>query len=331
MLGGDERRIRLVYSLMFSLPGTPTLFYGEEIGMGENLDVEGRLAVRTPMQWDDGPNGGFSTAPKRRLTRPQPTGLFGPEQVNAAAQRQDPDSLWSFVRLLIRRYRQMPQIGWSDLEVLDHDVPAVLAHVCRRDEWSMLAVHNLGTDDAIVALDLGPVAEGSVLRDVLGSRPDQPVEAERARRGARRRQQRRVAEGARAGRAGLRLTRDGEELGERPGDGPGSLAGVRDDGPGEVGGAVVDAAERHPGIRPDEGDHPVLRAEPEPQPVAVRPGTRCCGPSPCRPRPRRAGGRRTHRARQKAATSPVVVYRPPSPVPTTGRCRRLVRGRSCQR
>ena len=61
MLGGDERRIRLVYSLLFSLPGTPTLFYGEEIGMGENLDVEGRLAVRTPMQWDDGPNGGFST------------------------------------------------------------------------------------------------------------------------------------------------------------------------------------------------------------------------------------------------------------------------------
>ena len=198
MLGGDERRIRLVYSLMFSLPGTPTLFYGEEIGMGENLDVEGRLAVRTPMQWDDGPNGGFSTAPKRRLTRPQPTGLFGPDQVNAAAQRQDPDSLWSFVRLLIRRYRQMPQIGWSDLEVLDHDVPAVLAHVCRCDEWSLLAVHNLGADDAIVALDLGPVPEGSVLRDVLGSSPGPAGRGTRARGGARRRQQRRVAEGARA-------------------------------------------------------------------------------------------------------------------------------------
>ena len=69
--------------------------------------------------------------PKRRLTRPQPSGLFGPEHVNAAAQRQDPDSLWSFMRQLIRRYRQMPQIGWSDVEVLDHDVPAVLAHVCR--------------------------------------------------------------------------------------------------------------------------------------------------------------------------------------------------------
>ena len=176
MLGGDERRIRLVYSLLFSLPGTPTLFYGEEIGMGENLDVEGRLAVRTPMQWDAGPNGGFSSAPKRRLTRPQPDGLFGPEHVNAAAQRQDPDSLWSFVRQLIRRYRQMPQIGWSDVEVLDHDVPAVLAHVCRVDDWRLLALHNLGADDAIVTLELGPVPEGSVLRDVLDGRDDQPLD-----------------------------------------------------------------------------------------------------------------------------------------------------------
>ncbi|PRC53344.1 trehalose synthase, partial [Mycobacterium sp. ITM-2017-0098] len=66
MLGGDERRMRMVYSLAFSLPGTPVLFYGEEIGMAENLDVAGRFAVRTPMQWTDGVNGGFSTAAKRR-------------------------------------------------------------------------------------------------------------------------------------------------------------------------------------------------------------------------------------------------------------------------
>ena len=177
MLGGDERRVRLVYSLMFSLPGTPTLFYGEEIGMGENLDVEGRLAVRTPMQWDAGPNGGFSTAPKRRLTRPQPTGLTSPEHVNAAAQRRDPDSLWSFVRTLIRRYRQMPQIGWSEVEVLDHDVPSVLAHVCRCDDWRMVGVHNLGADAAIVRLELGDVPADAVLRDVLVHGPDVPVSA----------------------------------------------------------------------------------------------------------------------------------------------------------
>ncbi len=172
MLGGDERRLRLVYSLMFSVPGTPVLFYGEEIGMGENLEVEGRLSVRTPMQWDAGPNGGFSSAPPRRLTRPQPTGLWSPEHVNAQAQRQDPDSLWAFVRTLIRRYRQMPQIGWSDVEVLDHDQSGVLAHVCRCDDWRLLAVHNLATEDAMVTLELGEVAEGSVLRDVLDGRDD---------------------------------------------------------------------------------------------------------------------------------------------------------------
>ena len=65
MLDGDPRRVRMVYSLLFSLPGTPVLFYGEEIGMGEDLDAEGRLAVRTPMQWTSGRNGGFSAAPRR--------------------------------------------------------------------------------------------------------------------------------------------------------------------------------------------------------------------------------------------------------------------------
>ena len=67
MLDGDPRRIRMVYSLLFSLPGTPVLFYGEEIGMGENLDIDGRLAVRTPMQWTDQRNGGFSDAAPSRL------------------------------------------------------------------------------------------------------------------------------------------------------------------------------------------------------------------------------------------------------------------------
>src|SRR3712207_9522995 len=73
MLDGDPRRVRMAYSLLFSLPGTPTLYYGEEIGMGEDLAAEGRMAVRTPMQWEPGHNGGFSTAPTRRLVqRPAP-------------------------------------------------------------------------------------------------------------------------------------------------------------------------------------------------------------------------------------------------------------------
>ena len=69
MLDGDPRRIRMVYSLLFSLPGTPVLFYGEEIGMGENLEAGDRLAVRTPMQWSADKNGGFSNAAEEPAAR----------------------------------------------------------------------------------------------------------------------------------------------------------------------------------------------------------------------------------------------------------------------
>ena len=118
MLGGDEQRMRMAYSLAFSLPGTPVLFYGEEIGMAENLDIPGRLAVRTPMQWTTATNGGFSTASKRRLCRPLPDGLYGPDRVNAAGQRRDHQSFWWFMRNLIYTYRSQPEIGWSTVEVL---------------------------------------------------------------------------------------------------------------------------------------------------------------------------------------------------------------------
>ena len=115
MLDGDPRRIRMVYSLLFSLPGTPVLFYGEEIGMGEELSAEGRHAVRTTMQWTDGRNGGFSDAPPSRLVAPTVQGGFGPEHVNVAAQRRDPDSLLRFMTLLVQRYREAPELGWGEL------------------------------------------------------------------------------------------------------------------------------------------------------------------------------------------------------------------------
>ena len=168
MLGGDERRLRMVYSLMFSLPGTPVLFYGEEIGMAENLDVPGRLAVRTPMQWTAGPNGGFSSGPKRTVTRPLPDGLYGPEQVNAADQRHDHSSHWWFMRNLIYTYRQQPQIGWSEVEVLKQPHRPVLAHVCREASgWAMVALHNFGAESCIVPLELPDLPKGSILVDLM--------------------------------------------------------------------------------------------------------------------------------------------------------------------
>jgi glycosidase len=147
------------------------LFYGEEIGMGENLEVPGRLAVRTPMQWTPTPSGGFSTAAPGRLTRPMPTGLWGPEHVNVADQRRDPASLWWFVRSLARRYRQLPESGWATVEVLDHPVPAVLAHVSRCGDWAMLALHNFGEEGVIVPLVVSDLPSGARLVDVLADRP----------------------------------------------------------------------------------------------------------------------------------------------------------------
>ena len=167
MFDGDPRRIRMAYSLMFSLPGTPVLFYGEEIGMGENLEIPGRLSVRSPMQWTDQKNGGFSTATSSRLRRPVVEGPFGPDHVNVGAQREDPDSLLNFISLLIRRYRQSPELGWADLQVLDQPLRHVLAHECRWDDRRLVAVHNLGPDSCTVPLQLDECDDTWHLVDLL--------------------------------------------------------------------------------------------------------------------------------------------------------------------
>ena len=178
MLGGDERRMKMAYSLAFSLPGTPVLFYGEEIGMGENLDIPGRLAVRSPMQWTGGDNGGFSRATKRRLTRPLPEGLYGPERVNAADQRRDHGSFWWFMRNLIYTYREQPETGWSNIEILKQPNRAVLAHVCREESgWAMAALHNFAADSCLVPIEIDDLPPGSILVDLLNDLTEIPLDA----------------------------------------------------------------------------------------------------------------------------------------------------------
>ena len=167
MLGGDPRRVRMAYSLLFSLPGTPVLFYGEEIGMGEELSADGRSAVRTPMQWTAGRNAGFSDAAPSRLPGPVVRGGYGPEHVSVEAQRRDPDSLLHFVSLLVRRYREAPELGWGDLEVLAQPHRAVLAHRLSHDGASTVAIHNLGEEGVTVPLRLRDVAAGTRLVDQL--------------------------------------------------------------------------------------------------------------------------------------------------------------------
>jgi glycosidase len=178
MLDGDAARIRLVYSLLFSLPGTPVLFYGEEIGMGENLDVPGRLSVRTPMQWADEPNGGFSTARPGRLPRPVVEGEFGPLAVNVAGQRRDPDSLLNWMERMIRRRRECPEFGWGTMTLLDASDDAVLAHRCDWEGTPVVAVHNLGAEPRAIKVDLGDTADADRVVDLLSvTDPVHPLDA----------------------------------------------------------------------------------------------------------------------------------------------------------
>ncbi|GIH28271.1 alpha-amylase [Acrocarpospora phusangensis] len=164
MLDGDQRRIRLVYSLLFSLPGTPVLFYGEEIGMGENLAIEGRASVRTPMQWTPNLHGGFSTA---EPAIPMTSGAYGPEQVNVTAQRRDPDSLLIWITRLVEQYRECPEFAWGDYDVLDAGEPAVLAHRADIDGGTVLAAHNFADREIEVELTLEGLDSGKVLTDLL--------------------------------------------------------------------------------------------------------------------------------------------------------------------
>jgi trehalose synthase len=165
MLDGDQRRIRMVYSLLFSLPGTPVLFYGEEIGMAEDLRAEGRLAVRTPMQWEPVlPGGGFSTADPSTFPGPMVEGEYGPAHVNVASQHRDPDSLLSWIRLLIQRYRECPELAWGTYQVLDTGEPAVLAHRADCDGGTVVAVHNLSGVKQEVRL---PLSDVDNLEDLL--------------------------------------------------------------------------------------------------------------------------------------------------------------------
>jgi trehalose synthase len=171
MMGGDPRRVRLAYSLLFSLPGTPTLYYGEEIGMGEDLTAEGRMAVRTPMQWSDDRNGGFSTAaPSRLIQRVAPDG-YAPEHVNVAAQRRDPDSLWTFIRGLVGTYRVCPELGWGSFALVEQPHDQVLAHRCDLERTSVIAVHNLAAEPVALDLPVPGLGSGMELVDLFTRDP----------------------------------------------------------------------------------------------------------------------------------------------------------------
>jgi maltose alpha-D-glucosyltransferase/alpha-amylase len=131
------------------------LRYGEEIGMGDDLSLKERDAIRTPMQWTGGPNAGFSTAPKKLLHHPVISGgEFGHETVSVAAQRQDPASLLHRMEAMLQTVRECPELGIGTCTPVDAGEPAVLALHHEAPGGVVLTLHNLS--DRKRTVDVGP-------------------------------------------------------------------------------------------------------------------------------------------------------------------------------
>src|SRR6202790_2230957 len=167
MLGGDRRRLELAYSLMCTLPGTPVIRYGDEIGMGDNLDLPERNCARTPMQWSTEQHAGFTESDKP-VAPVIDQGPYGYQHVNVAKQRRDPDSMLNWTERIIRMRKEVPEIGWGDFSVIATRDPAIL--VIRYD-WrnnSVLFVHNLDEKPRETSFSVGLAGdEGKHLINLL--------------------------------------------------------------------------------------------------------------------------------------------------------------------
>ncbi len=175
MMRNDRRHIELAYALQFSMPGTPVLRYGEEIGMGENLNLPGRESIRTPMQWDETRSAGFSTAPPDALLRPVAVrGPFASARVNVRQQRRKIDSLLSWMCELINVLRECPEIGVGTPQVVDVPLPrSVLVHRYDAPEGSILLLHNLA--DVPVSVDLSAIDMPKSAHQVFGNADHEPI------------------------------------------------------------------------------------------------------------------------------------------------------------
>lgn len=159
---GNRPQTELAYSLLFSLPGTPVIRYGDEIGMGDDLGLKERDAVRTPMQWSAEKNAGFS--PATRLVHPAITkGPYAFDSMNVETQRRSPDSLLNWMTSLIRLRQECTEIGWGDWSIVDTGTTAVL---CMYFQWqgsSLITLHNFDEKAREVYLDLKQKKEAKLI------------------------------------------------------------------------------------------------------------------------------------------------------------------------
>jgi len=166
MLHNNINFIEFAYSSLFAMPATPVIRYGEEIGMGDDLYLKERESVRTPMQWSNQRNGGFSTATK--TVRPViDTGQFGYQHVNVNIEKKDSASLLNFIIKMVRLRKSCPEIGWGNWKVLETGSPYVLAILYHwQDRW-LVTVHNF--NNSMQQIIINPGTPGHTLKSLLSN------------------------------------------------------------------------------------------------------------------------------------------------------------------
>jgi maltose alpha-D-glucosyltransferase / alpha-amylase len=175
LLSNDRHKIELLNSLLLSMPGTPVLYYGDEIGMGDNVYLGDRDGVRTPMQWSSDRNGGFSTCdPQRLYLPPIMDPLYGYNTVNVEAQTRNPSSLLSWMKRLIAVCKQHTAFGLGTLKFLYPGNRKVLAYLREHEGETLLCIANLSRAAQAVELDLSRF-KGRVPVELLGRSPFPPI------------------------------------------------------------------------------------------------------------------------------------------------------------
>ena len=169
LLNNDRRRIELMNGMLMSLPGTPIIYYGDEIGMGDNISLGDRNGVRTPMQWTGGWNAGFSTADPQRLYAPIiQDAVYGYPAVNVASQRESEHSLFHWMQRIIAVRGSTGVFGRGSIEFLHPANHRILAYLRRLGNETVLVVNNLSSAAQPVELDLRRY-KGNILTEMFGN------------------------------------------------------------------------------------------------------------------------------------------------------------------
>jgi maltose alpha-D-glucosyltransferase/alpha-amylase len=169
LLDNDRRRLVLAHALLLSLPGSPVLYYGDEIGMGDNTALADRDGVRTPMQWDDGLHGGFSAADATPILPVNDDPVYGYRVVNVESQERNDQSLLARIKQMIAARRRHPVFGRGRVEFLDTDNRHVLAFLRCDGLETIIVVANLARSSQSAVIQLPPSAIGAAMTEILNN------------------------------------------------------------------------------------------------------------------------------------------------------------------